>query len=581
MRAPLKETLLGEASSDLAQLLEKREAELADARARIRQLESALDARAAETAALRRIGEAMGHAAVDTADMLRLVADVGVEVTKTESALIYLFNETRDALVLRAVTDPDLQEAVGQVTVRVGEGITGQVAASKQYVALPSEAFQDDRFRFFPELHEDQFQSLLCVPLIWRGEVIGVINVRTRAPHEYTKTQVQVLAAIASQVAGALETSRVARSAEKKASHLSTVAEVSRTITANLYLEEILQLAVAATAQTMNFKIVALLLLDEKKNELVLKATQTQSREYVRKPNLPLGESVAGRAFATGKAITVLDVKRTPEYRFPEIAKREGLTSLACVPLMVRERVIGVLNCYTEKLHVFTEDEIAVLTTLGNQVAVAIENSKLMVKGALLQEMHHRVKNNLQTIASLLRLQTHYAADKSPVEVLNESINRVLAVAAVHDLLSREDLDTISLRKIAVSIVTSAQQSFTLPGKHITMRVEGPDLLLGSHQANSVALILNELVQNAAEHGFEQANEGTVLVRLNEDGAERWRLEVRNDGDPLPAGFDPRQSDSLGLKIVESLARGDLNGDFTLETDGASGETVALVSFPR
>jgi two-component sensor histidine kinase len=105
--------------------------------------------------------------------------------------------------------------------------------------------------------------------------------------------------------------------------------------------------------------------------------------------------------------------------------------------------------------------------------------------------------------------------------------------------------------------------------------------MLGSQQANSVALILNELVQNAAEHGFERANEGTVLVRLSEDGADRWRLEVQNDGDPLPPGFDPRQSDSLGLKIVESLARGDLNGDFSLQSAGPNGETIAAVSFPR
>ena len=182
-----------------------------------------------------------------------------------------------------------------------------------------------------------------------------------------------------------------------------------------------MQLAVAATAQTMNFKIVSLLLVDEDKQELVLKATQTQSRDYVKKPNLPMGESIAGQAIASGRVVTVTDVKTAPAYRFPEIAKREGLTSLACVPLKVRERVIGVMNCYTERAHEFTEDEIAVLDTLGNQVAVAIENAKLMVKGALLQEMHHRVKNNLQTIASLLRLQSHYVTNQSPKEVLNES----------------------------------------------------------------------------------------------------------------------------------------------------------------
>ena len=577
MRLPLRDLLLGEGTSDLARLLQKREAELEDARDRIRQLEAALDARAAETAALRRIGEAMGHA-VDTDEMLRLVAGVAIQVTGTESSLIYLFNEARDALVLRAASDPGLQDAVGKIRVEVGEGITGWVAREKTHVAVSAEAWSDERFKFFPQLDEDRFQSILSVPLIWRGEVIGVINVRTVAPHDYTKTQVFALSAIASQVAGAIEASRMVRSAEKKASHLSTVAEVSRTITSNLYLGEILQLVVAATAQTMNFKIVALLLLDTDKNELVLKATQTQSRDYVKKPNLPLGESIAGKAIAEGKTITILDVKRTPGYRYPEIATREGLTSLACVPLKVRDRVIGVLNCYTEKLHVFSEDEIAVLSTLGNQVAVAIENSKLMVKGALLQEMHHRVKNNLQTIASLLRLQAQYAAEKSPVEVLNESINRVMAVAAVHDLLSREDLDTISMRKIADSILAATKQSFTLPGKRIDMRVEGPDLPLSSHKANSVALVLNELVQNAVEHGFHTASEGSIRVRLLEE-PDRWRLEVRNDGDPLPEGFDPRQQRNLGLQIVEALAHGDLNGDFRLTSE--NGETVALVSFPR
>ena len=564
--------------ADLARLLAKREAELTDARQRIRQLEESLDARSAEAAALRRIGEATGHV-VNTDEILPIIAEIATQVTDTESAQVYLFNDARDTLVLRATTDAAMAaESIGKIKLKVGEGITGWVAREKKHVALSAEAWDDDRFKFVPELQEDQYQSILSVPLIWRGDVIGVVNVRTKAPHDYTKNQVQLLSSIASQVAGAIAASRRYRSAEKRASHLSTVAEVSRTITSNLYLEEILQLAVAATAQTMNFKIVALLLVDDEKQELVLKAVQTASREYAKKPNLPMGEGVAGRAVDTGRVVTVHDVTSDPDYKYRDLAKKEGLTSLACVPLKVRERVIGVLNCYTDRPHEFVEDEIAVLTTLGNQVAVAIENAKLMVKGALLQEMHHRVKNNLQTIASLLRLQAHYAADRSPVDVLNESINRVLAVAAVHDLLSRENLDTISVRKIADSILTATAQSFTLPNKRIDMRVEGPDLLLSSNQANSVALVLNEMVQNAVEHGFAKTDEGSILVRLSEL-PEHWRLEVRNTGDPLAPDFDPLKDRDLGLQIIESLTRGDLSGEFTLQTDGD--QTVAAVVFPK
>ena len=565
-------------AADLSRRLEQRDGELADAKTRIRQLEAALDARAAEAASLRRIGEATGQV-VNADEILPLIAEIAVEVTATDSAQVYLFNENRDTLVLRAATDDYAQELLGRIKCKIGEGITGWVAREKVHVSIASEALNDERFKFVPELREERYQSILSVPLIWRGECIGVINVRTLAPHDYNKQQVQLLSSIASQVAGSIAASRRIREANKRAIHLSTVAEISKTITSNLYLEEILQLAVAATAQTMNFKIVSLLLVDEEKQELVLKATQTQSRDYVKKPNLPMNESVAGQAIQSGKIVTVLDVKASPDYRYPELAKREGLTSLASVPLKVRDRVIGVMNCYTEKAHDFTEDEIAVLNTLGNQVAVAIENAKLMVKGALLQEMHHRVKNNLQTIASLLRLQSHYVTNQSPKEVLNESINRVLAVAAVHDLLSREDLDTISIRKIADSILTAIKQSFVGPTKRLDMRVEGADLHLNSHKANSVALILNEMISNAVEHGFKIADEGSIIVRLLEISDNHWRLEVCNDGDALPADFDVRKYTDLGLQIIETLTRGDLQGDFTLRTE--DGVTVAAISFAQ
>lgn len=565
-------------SNELTRLLEKRDAELADARNRIRQLEEALDTRASETAALRRIAEATGHI-VNSDDLLPLIAEVAMEATSTESALVYLFNETRDALVLRATTDKDIdRDLIGKLKVAVGEGVTGWVAQHQQHVAVSSEAWSDERFKFIPQLHEERFQSILSVPLIWKGEVIGVVNVRTHAPHDYTKTQVQLLSSIASQVAGAIQASRRVRSAEQQASHLSTVADVSRAITADLYLEEILQLAVAATSRIMNFRVVALSLVDAEKREMVLKAVQSAAKEYPKRPNLAIGQGLAGKVLETGQPVTVLDVRDAPEYRYADLAEKEGLTSLACIPLKVRDRVIGVLACYTEKPHRFTDDELAVLTTLGNQVAVAIENAKLMVKGALLQEMHHRVKNNLQQIASLLRLQKHYAADRSPVEVLDESISRVLAVASVHDLLSREDLDTISVRKIADSIVGATQQGLTLPNRRIDMHVEGPDLRLPSQHANSVALILNEMVQNAVEHGFEKTVEGDILVRLTEQ-PEHWLLEVRNTGDPLKPDFNPQRDRDLGLQIIESLTRGDLAGEFTLRTDGEW--TIAAVRWPK
>ena len=557
--------------------LKTRTTELTAAVTKIEKMERAHDDRNAEGEALRRIGEAMGSL-FDLEEMLKAVAGVAVQVTGTDSSQVYLFNDAHDTLVLRAVTDGS-GEVIGKLRLKVGEGITGWVAQHKEAVALGHDAHQDSRFKFVPELSEDKYKSMLSVPLIYRGEVLGVINVRTVNDHQYTQTQVRLLQSIASQISGAVENSRQYRKLEKRASQLSTLSEVSKTITSDLYLEEILQLIVAATADSMSFKICSLMLLDEDKQELVIKATQSKSREYAKKANVKIGESVAGTALAEGRAITVYDLKHSTEYSTPDLAKREGLSSLAAIPLLVKNKKIGVLNCYTEKPHHFTDDEISVLSALGNHAAIAIEHAKLMVKSAIIQEMHHRVKNNLQQVASLLRLQMHYVGQRSVEQVLTESLNRILAIASVHELLAREDLDIISVKKVAEQIIQATQQGILAPNKHITMKIEGVDILLPSAQATSVALILNELVQNAVEHGFgEGMDDGDIRISLAEE-PKTITLLVSNNGTPLPEGFDIRKTDSLGLQIVESLVRGDLQGRFTLTNEGT--RTVSSVVFAK
>lgn len=562
----------------LKTVLEARARETETLRARIAEMERAHDDRNAEGEALRRIGEAMGSL-FDLEEMLRAVAGVAVQVTATDSSQVYLFNDRRDTLMLRAVDDGSASDLVGKLRLKVGEGLAGWVAQHKEAVAVERDAYHDARFKFVPELQEEKYESMLSAPLIYRTEVIGVINVRTVKPHVYTQTQVRLLQSIASQVAGAVENSRAYRKMERRASQLSTLSEVSKTITSDLYLEEILQLIVAATAKSMSFKICTLMLLDEDKQELVIKATSSNSREYIKKPNVKLGESIAGRALASGETIAEYDLKRSSEYATPEFARTEGLASMASVPLQVKNKKIGVLNCYTEKPHHFTEEEISVLSALGSHAAIAIEHGKLMIKSALIQEMHHRVKNNLQQVASLLRLQMHYAGERSVEQVLTESLNRILAIASVHELLSREDLDMVSVKKVAESIVAATSQSVIGPGKHIRMAIEGPDILLPSSQATAVALALNELIQNAVEHGFgDGSDEGQIAISLSED-AHQVRLRVTNDGTPLPGGFDWKKADSLGLQIVDSLVRGDLQGKFTLTNEGEY--TVAAVIFGK
>ncbi len=540
---------------------------------RIGELRAQLDEKSAEVELLHEVTAGIAGAA-NTEVMLQFIAEVAVRVSGAESSSIYLFDPTGENLVLKAVYDAP-HGLVGRLSLRIGEGITGWVARELHPVAIESAAYQDPRFKALPDLRDQQCESFLSVPMKAQNEIIGVLNVKTREPHAYAARSVRLLQSVASQAAAAVQGMRHQESEAVKTTQLSAISEVSKTITSNLYLEEILQLIVAMTAQTFNFKICSIMLLDEEHQELVIKATQSKSRDYVSKPNLRVGESIAGRAVQDGRVLTILDVKRAPEYRFPDIAEKEGLCSMVCIPLTVRQRVIGVLNCYTEHPKLFSEEELSSLVTMANQAAIAITNAKLMVRSAIIQEMHHRVKNSLQTVASLLRIQMHRPGEGTPAEMLRESINRIISIAAVHDLLSKEDLDQVSLRQVAETILSLTGRSLLRPEQQVDMRVTGDDVALPSSRATTVALILNELVHNALEHGFGLRRRGSLEIRIS-NRRPQVVLEVFNDGEPVPDGFDPRQSQSLGLQIVQSLTQNDLGGRFTLATEE---RTRACVSF--
>ncbi len=166
----------------------------------------------------------------------------------------------------------------------------------------------------------------------------------------------------------------------QKVKQLEVLSSVSQTIVSNRYLKEILQLIVTMTAQVMNSKICSIMLLDEKKQELPITATQSLSKTYKNKPSLRVGESISGRVVKERKPITVLDVTKEPGYMYPEIAKKEGIVSMLSVPMMLKEQVIGVINSYTSHKHKFGDGEIKILQAVANQAAVAIENTNLNQK---------------------------------------------------------------------------------------------------------------------------------------------------------------------------------------------------------
>jgi len=216
----------------------------------------------------------------------------------------------------------------------------------------------------------------------------------------------------------------------KKGSHygaylrqIEALSKVASLITSGLYLDELLRLVVQVTAEIMNSKISSLMLLDPVKQELVVRATQSISEAYNKKPNIPLGAGIAGMVAKQNQPLCVLDVKEDNRYLNRDIARQEGLCSLASVPLAVKGKVIGVLNCYTSKRHKFSKTELDILAAVANQAAVAIENAELDLKVRSAEEalttrkLIERAKDILSQEANVLPSEAYRLMQKQSMDL--------------------------------------------------------------------------------------------------------------------------------------------------------------------
>lgn len=525
----------------------------------LRGLEAELQREAATVEALERIGRVLADSEPGMG-ALSEIADIAREVTRADAAQFFMLQADGETLLLEADTyEP---EKAGSVSIKVGQGLTGWAAKQRRAVAIRRQPWDDPRFLDYPGLDERQFQSLLCVPLIAGGELVGVVNIRTRRQYGYTAREADVLARIAELVARAIHQRSREAVLESRAERYRAVTEVTELIAGSPYLEEILQLLVSFTAERLNYKVVTVRLLDEARGELVLRATQSTHYAYRKKRSIRVGESFAGRAVLEKRTLTTSDVLSSPEYIGADMAQAQGLRSMACVPLLIRDKAIGVMTCYTEDVRSFSRVEIQALESLAKQAAIAIEHAKLQVRTTLAQEMHHRVKNNLQQVVSLLRLQLGDAQGKTIEDIINDTISRIEAIASVHELLSREDLDRVGLRTVAEALATHQQQALTHPMRQIKINVTGEDVPVGMNQATQAALMINELIHNAVQHGFGANGAGDVNVSIFVNGGG-LHVCVANSGTRLPDDFSIEAHGHLGLRIVESLARG-IGGMFSL-----------------
>ena len=231
----------------------------------------------------------------------------------------------------------------------------------------------------------------------------------------------------------------------------------------------------------------------------------------------------------------------------------------------------------------------AALVLVHNATEAVQKQRELNVKSALIQELHHRVKNNLQTIAALLRMQSRRSQNDEARQNLNDAVNRVLSVSVIHEFLSQDGHHPINIKDVCKRIATQVQQVTSSPDQIVEIQISGPNIRLPASQATATALVVNELLLNALEHGISDRLDGRITIALTDLG-DQAQLVIQDNGNGLPANFTLDDSPSLGLQIIRTLVTDDLKGHLLIEPAKADPDadeaapvsgTRAVIRFPK
>jgi two-component sensor histidine kinase len=207
----------------------------------------------------------------------------------------------------------------------------------------------------------------------------------------------------------------------------------------------------------------------------------------------------------------------------------------------------------------------AVLVLIHNATEAVQKQRELNVKSAIIQEVHHRVKNNLQTVAAMLRLQARRTPSEEAKQQLLDAVNRIFSISVIHEFLSQDEHQPINIRDVCQRIAHQVAQVVVTPEQEIDIRIDGSNIRLPASQATPAAMVINELMLNAVEHGLKGRLKGSITIELNDLG-DSVQIVVQNSGSGLPPNFDLAQSKNLGLQIIHTLVTDDLKGEFRLDS---------------
>lgn len=545
-----------------------------------RAVDDPLPTQVARLAAVHRINRA-ATANLKLSEMLDTVAAVVAETTASDACSIFLYDDTTGLLVLRAAVGLN-PASINAVTIRVGSGITGRSALEGHLISAP-DAHTHENFLAHPGIGDEIYTSQVSVPILLQGQnrLVGILNIHSIAHKDYDRDELEFLQTVAGELAISIENARQYSSTDErlrqKISELGTLQRVSRMLASTLDLADVLRLISEQAIELVHAEAAAIFRLEHhSRNSLA------DARPVIEHRVGPMRDIVDPR----DRDSIVMDVIRTGSARGGPLAYADGISELFCLPLRTARDTVGALCVRLRPDAQLTDDSLALLQSFSDSAAMAIENAQLyqdamhsvQTQSALVQEMHHRVRNNLQTVAALLSLQLRTNEDAPWATEIREAISRIQSIAGVHDLLSNEErLGGTTVDVIARLVAEDAHSTLIPPGLHVRFDIEPSELMVPTRQATMLSLLINELTGNAISHGFENRDHGYVRIRS-------WahqgiaNVEVFNDGHGVPPGFDPAQSKGLGMRITQRLVTSDLRGTFTISSDDDG--TTALIAFP-
>ena len=455
------------------------------------------------------------HSTLEPQTALSLIAREAARLMGASSCSVILVNPTTGFLEIEA--SEGLSDIARGLKLRIGEGLTGWVAQNGK-PARVGDVAEDKRYIML----RAEVRSELAVPLEVSGEVRGVLNVDSDRLNAFTADDQDLLESLAAQAARVIQNTWLFEQLRLKARLLESLASVSRTINSALNLDEVLQTITRDAAVLMQAKMCSLMMLDDTRVWLDLRASHGAGDDYIRKPRLNVGESLLGAVVRRKKAVHVDNVQTSSGYQNVEVARREGLVSLLSVPLMFSNEAIGTLNIYTAAPYKFSNEEIRILSAFAELSAIAIEkarlyerlvdaeehmrqNEKLSALGLLAAEVAHEIRNPLTVMKMLYHSLDLKFPVKDPrsedarlmgekIEHLNKIVERILDFART----TEPKLAPVQLNAVVEELCLLVRHKLANQGVKLTLALEAklPTVLGDAIQLEQAFL---NLILNASE----------------------------------------------------------------------------------